>query len=159
MSAVASFVRIPVASLEELRSTAVPKKRFFGGVRDDMPHFLSQTGRAVAEYRWSGYVIATVLVYLKSLGIDLMRSSYHELGDFLSKSRGVTAFVMSNEQRIQYSDALQRAFSEEELCAYYNQFNETSETGAGRPMLDGIVALRDALSAIDADSVVLITIG
>jgi hypothetical protein len=159
MSAVASFVILPVASLEELRSTAVPKKRFFGGHRDDMPHFLSQTGRAVVEFPWSGHVIATVLVYLKGLGIDLMRSSYHELGTFLSKSRGVTAFIISNDQRIQYSDALQRAFSEEELCAYYNQFNEASETGAGRPMLDGIVALRDALSATNADSVVLVTIG
>jgi hypothetical protein len=158
MSAIASFLRLPVSSLEELRITAVPKKRFFGGVRDDMPHYLARHGAAVAEYRWSGYVIATVLVYLKELGIDLMRSNYSELVNHLSKSRGTTILVLTNDQRVQHSDSLQRAFSEEELCTYYNQFNETTETGAGRPMLDGILALREALGAIDADSVVLVTI-
>jgi hypothetical protein len=124
-----------------------------------MPNYLSRHARPIAEYRWSGYVIGTVLVYLKDLGIDLMRSGYHELGNYLSKTRGVTIFVLSNDQRVQYSDALRRAFSEEDLCAYYNQLNAASETGAGRPMLDGIVALRDALTAIDAESVVLVTIG
>ena len=107
MSAIASFLRLPVTSLEELRTTAVPKKRFFGGVRDDMPDYLARHGVAVAEYRWSGYVIATVLVYLKELGIDLMRSSYDELGDYLSKLRGTTILVLTNDQRVQYSDSFQ----------------------------------------------------
>ncbi len=87
-----------------------------------------------------------------------MRSSYSELGNYLSKSRGVTILVLSNDLRVEYSDSLRRPFSEEELCAYYNQFNATTETGAGRAMLDGIAALRDALGAIEADSVVLVTI-
>jgi hypothetical protein len=159
MSAIALFLRLPITALEGLRSAAVPKKRIFGGVRDDMPNYLSRHARPIAEYRWSGYVIATVLAYLKDLGIDLMRSGYQDLANYLSKSRGVTAHVLSNDQRVQYSNALRGAFPEEELCAYYNQFNATSDTDAGRPMLDGIIVLRDALNAIDAESVVLVTIG
>ena len=55
MSAIASFTKLPKSALEGLREALA------SGTDYD---YLRANGREVAEYRWSGYVLATLLPYL-----------------------------------------------------------------------------------------------
>jgi len=158
MSAIASFIKLPKTSIDGLRAAAVPTKRFFGSPRDTYHDYLRQHGQEVAKYKWSGYVLATLLPYLNEQQITLMRSDYDELGTFLSKTRSATHFVFTNGHKDAFLTRLGGEFSEEALCAYYNEFNGTHETEAGKPMLDGIQAMRQSLSALDENSVIIFSI-
>ena len=54
-------------------------------------------GAAVAEYRWSGYVLATLLPYLEEKHqIDLMKSE--ELAAFLTNTTRATHFIFTPSQ-------------------------------------------------------------
>ena len=160
MSAFASFIKLPTSALDGLREAAVPKKRFFGTPRDTFRDYLSGQGTEVAEYPWSGYVFATLLPYLQELNqIDLMRSEHDALSKYLSETRGTTVFIFTHAHRAAYADKLGMEFSELSLRDYYNKFNATSEPDAGKPMLDGIRAIRQSLSAVDESSVIIFVIG
>jgi hypothetical protein len=158
MSAIASFIQLPTSALAGLRTVAVPKKTFFGSTRDKYGEYLQQNGRPVAEYPWSGYVLATLLTYLDARGIGLMNSEHGELSTFLTNARGATHFVFTHDQKLAYLDKLSGPFSQDELRDYYNEFNDAAEADSGKPMLDGITAFRDTLAAIEKDSVVLFSI-
>ena len=85
MSAIASFTNLPKSALEGLRKAAA------GGTDYD---YLSTNGRAVAEYRWSGYVLATLLPYLEEKHqSDLMKSE--ELAAFLTNTTRATHFIFT----------------------------------------------------------------
>lgn len=100
MSAIASFIKLPKAALDGLRAAAVPKKRHFGAPRDLYPDYLQQHGQEVADYKWSGHVLATLLVCLqKQHQIDLMKSEFDELSTFLSQSRGATCFILTDTHK------------------------------------------------------------
>jgi len=144
MSAIALFVRLPKTALDGLRNVAVPDKPLWGKLRDTYDDYLRQHGEEVVDYQWSGYVLGTLLPYLeKQHKIYPMRSEYETLADFLVKARGVTHFVLTDEQRLKYADRLHAAkFSEEQLRHYYNEFNETAEPGIGKPMIEGIKAFQ-----------------
>jgi hypothetical protein len=162
MSAIASFILLPKSALPELRKAAVPKKRFFffGALKYRFRDFLRTRGREVASYDWSGYVIATVLPYLEERGIDLMKSEYDELSSHLSKAQQSTCFILTPAHQQAYLARLSpELYAEAELRDYANEFNGSSEAGAGKPMLDGIRAIRDSLRQLDDDSVILIHIG
>jgi hypothetical protein len=160
MSAIASFTLLPKSALPELREAAVPKKGFFGGVKDRFPDFLRARGREATSYAWSGYVIATVLPYLEERQIDLMKSEHDDLSSHLSRARKSTCFIFTPAHKRAYLDRLSPAsYSEAELRDYCNEFNGSSEAEAGKPMLDGIRAIHDSLRQLDDDSVVLLHIG
>src|SRR3954469_13348038 len=141
MSAIATFTQLPKTALDELRRAATP------GTYDK---FLEQRGRKVADYKWSGYVLATLLPYLEEQHqIDLMHSEQDELAGFLTDTLGSTHFIFTQAQRQAYLDKLApELFSEQRLRDYANEFNATDEPEAGQPMLDGIRALRQSLSAL-----------
>jgi hypothetical protein len=157
MSAVALFIKLPKAALDGLRKAAVPQKRFFGAPRDNYHDYLRKHGERVVNYQWSGYVLSTLLPYLEEKHqIDLMKSECDDLADFLTKTRGATYFILTNELRIKYADRLQSdSYSEQELRDYFNKFNESDEPEMGVAMLDGIKAFQQALSRIDESSVVV----
>jgi hypothetical protein len=83
MSAIASFIRLPKSAIPGVRDAAIPKKSLFGGTKDTFHDFLRKHGRAVASYEWSGYVIATLLPFLKKHSIDLMKSENDDLSRYL----------------------------------------------------------------------------
>ena len=151
MSAIASFIKLPKSALEGLRDAAA------GGTDHD---YLRVNGRDVAEYRWSGYVLATLLPYLEEKHqIDLMKSEYDELAAFLTNTTGATHFIFTPGQRGAFLNRLQpRSFSEEEMRQYFNEFNATNEQEIGRAMLDGVSALRESLGQIEDTSVVVFSI-
>ncbi len=88
-----------------------------------------------------------------------MKSEHDDLATFLTKNRQATHFIFTDAHRQACLDRLTpESFSERELCGYYNEFNATDESEAGRPMLDGIRALRQSLSTLDKDSVIVFSI-
>jgi hypothetical protein len=159
MSAVASFIKLPTASLKGLREAAIPKKKLFGRPRDYYHKFLASNGLAATRYNWSGYVLATLLVYLKKKRqIDLMSSEFDELAKFLTEKRGATHFIFSERNKKDCLPKFSEEFSEHELCVFYNNFNSSAETEAGKPMLDGVIALKQSLSQVDDQSVIVFSI-
>ena len=146
MSAIAEFTRLPTVQIEEL-----PK---------NFEQTLRQHGREAASYTWSGYVLATLLPYLDEHDIKLMDSPYHALSTQLSQARGATIIVFTPAHRDAYLSKLSSEhFSVDELGAYFNAFNACNEAGIGEAMMDGIVAIRESLASLDADSVVILSIG
>ncbi len=159
MSAIASFIKLPKTALDGLRDAAIPKKRLFGSPHDTYHDYLRQHGQEVADYKWSGYVLATLLVCLQEQQIDLMHSEYDRLSTFLTKSRGTTHFIFTDAHKRAYLPKLDGEFSEQSLCDYYNEFHGSAETEAGKPMLDGVYAFRQSVSTLDEGSVVVFGIG
>lgn len=159
MSAIASFIKLPKTALDGLRESAVPKKGFFGAPQDAFFDFLEQHGDEIAEYSWSGYVLATLLAYLDEKHQITLESDGDELGNFLTEARGATYSIFTNGHKQAFLTKLGGQFSEEILRDYYNEFNETDEPEIGKAMLDGIQALRQSLSSIDENSVIVFGIG
>jgi hypothetical protein len=161
MSQIASFVLLEANKLDTLRTTASPKRRFFGGNRDEYNDFLQKDGREVAHFHWAGIVIATLLSYLQERHqIDLMKSEHDDLAMFLCKERHASIFFLTNEHKRVYLNRLQALVcSEEELTDYFNTFNEANETEIGAALLDGLSSIRESLLALDERSVVLLSMG
>jgi hypothetical protein len=150
MSAIASFTKLPKTSLDGLRQATAQGS--FG-------RYLQQHGQPVADYEWSGFILATLLPYLDEQQIQLMKSEHDELATFLSQTLQATCFVFTDAHRQAYVSKLApETFSAQKLGDYYNEFNATDEPDAGQPMLDGIRAFRQSLSALDGDSVIVFCI-
>jgi len=160
MSAVAVSFLVPKSALEGLRQAAAPKKQWFGSAKDTYWDYLKQNGRPIADYPWFRYVLGTVLDWLEEKHrIDLMTSSEDELSRFLNTARGATHYVLPVEHKAAYLERLDpSAFSAEEFRRYYNEFHGTEERDLGTSMEDGIGVLRQALTSVDEDSVVLLII-
>lgn len=160
MSAIASFFKLPKTALDGLREVAVPKKRFFGAPRDNYPDYMQQHGQEVADYQWSGFVLATLLPYLEEQHqITLMDSEHDELAKFLTESRRATHFIFTDGHKRAFLAKLDGQFSEQAMRDYFREFNETEEPDAGKWMLDGIRAFRQSLSTLDESSVIVFCIG
>jgi hypothetical protein len=156
MSAIASFIKLPKTDLNGLREAAVLKQRLLRAPSDTFHDYLQRNGNSVADYNWSGYVMATLLVYLQNeRQIDLTHSDCGELSTFLTKSRGATHFIFTNAHKEAFLTKLGGEFSEEALRDYYNEFNGSADSEVGKPMLDGIQALRECLETLDDNSIIL----
>jgi hypothetical protein len=159
MSAIAGFIKLAKAALNGLK-TAASDGAAPGATSDGYYDYLRQNGQRVSEYRWDGFLLATLLVCLQQKnGIDLMKSEYDELAANLTKARNATHFIFTPAHKSAFSSRLDpKLFSESEVRDYFNQFNQTSEQWAGAAMLDGVVALQSCLSALDDDSVAVFSI-
>jgi hypothetical protein len=159
MSAIASVTVLPKTALPLLREAATPKKSLFGSAKDGFPKVLAQNGRPLGDYPWSGYVLATLLPFLEETrGIALMKSEYDDLASLLAEKRGATYFFITQDHKKWLADLDPVKFGDDELRDYYNEFNEAQESGAGQPMLDGVRFLREAVAAVDASTVALLSI-
>jgi hypothetical protein len=146
MSAIAQFIRIPIATLEQLRT--------------DFDGTLQHHGVPAANYEWSGSVLATLLSFLDDQGIRLMDLPYDALTPHLSQARGATIFIFTSVHKDAYLSRLSpERFSSEALRDYYNEFNDAHEAEIGEAMLDGIGSIHDALASLDKDSVIVLSIG
>lgn len=161
MSSIASLIKVPKSALDGLRDAAAPKKRWFGKPKDLYWGYLETHGREVVQFRWSGYILVVLLLYLEELHqMNFEESEFEELADFLAKSRGSTHYIFAPTHRRDYFDKLEPAlFSEEKLRDYFNEFNETDEPEVGHAMLDGVRAVQQGLGALDDESVIVLSIG
>src|ERR1700677_3503603 len=159
MSAIASFIKLPISYIPGLQEAAVPS-RVLGVSQDNYHNYLDEQREEVADYSWSGYLLATVLVYLEQHHeIYLMKSEFDELSAFLTSVRGNTTSIFTEAHKRTYLAELNGDFSESELCTFYNEFNDTSETEIGTPLLEGIRALAESLNQLDETSVIVFAIG
>jgi hypothetical protein len=111
MSGIASFVRLPVTAVEDLRT--------------NYDLCLQRKGRPVASYEWSGYILATLLPYFEEHDIDRMHSPYDVLTTHLCQSRNATIFIFTPTYRDRYLAKLSAdQFSTDELRDYFNEFND-----------------------------------
>ena len=149
MSATASFIKLPKSALEGLPAAAAS-----GAAYD----YLSSNGTEVAEYRWSGYVLTTLLPYLEEKHqIDLMKSEHDELAAFITNATGATHFIFTADQRTALLNRLEpKSFSEAAMRRYFNEFNATNDQEIGQAMLDEVSALHQSLGEIEDNSVVVL---
>jgi len=129
-------------------------------VPDSYANFLRQHGREVAQYEWSGFVMATLLVYLQERhGIDLMHSEYDDLARALTSERQATHFIFAESHKLVLLNQLKpQLLSEAELRDFFNEFNDASDDQVGTAMLDGVIALQECMSQVDDQCVIVFSI-
>jgi hypothetical protein len=154
MSATALFTRLPKEDLGELVATAA----------DDDPQafaaFLAANGTSVADYDYDGEVFSALLPILADeYDIDLETSENEAVAD-IAESVESLVFILTLEDQQKYLAKLNPDnFSESELHDAYEEFTEEEEEEAGEMMLAAITALHQCLLEVDADHLVIVTVG
>jgi hypothetical protein len=154
MPANAMFTRLPKAELTELVAAA----------NDDDPQafqaFLAANGTSVADYDYDGEVFSVLLPILsEDYDIDLETSENETVAD-IAEAIETLVFILTADDQVKYLAKLNPDnFSEEELAEAYEDFTEEEEEEAGEMMLAAVAALHQSLSEVDADHVVVVTIG
>ena len=150
MSAIACFFQLPVSAVDGVRTAAKGNEYY---------RFLKENGVEVVNYKWSGYVFATLLPFLQEREVNLMTSEWDGLSMYLTQASGATHFIFTAEHRSKYLEALDpQHYDEAELRDYYNDFNGCNEPQVGRAMLDGIVALQEGLASLPDGQVIMFMI-
>jgi hypothetical protein len=149
-----TFTRLAKADLSELVEAAAA----------DDPQayvsYLAANGTSVADYDWDGDVFEVLLpVLAEDYDIDLEAGENEIVAD-ISEAVESTVFILTVEEREKYLDKLSPDnFSDEELREAYEDFTEEEEEEAGDMMLDAVTALFQSLQEVDADHVVVVTVG
>ena len=152
MSLTAEFKKMPMIKFEEWCLAAAIE-----GMAGDTNDFLQTHAKPLTEYDGSGYVYSTLLEYLAERGIDLEESEYAALAAERTEEHYALCTVLTKEHKQAYLDKLNLAnYDENELGAYYNEFNDTKEAEAGSNMLEAIRVLQFNLREADETSVVLL---
>ncbi len=150
----AMFMRLPRTDLAELVAAA----------GEDDPQafqaFLAANGTSVADYDYDGEIFSTLLPVLsEDYDIDL-ETSENELVAEIAEAIDSLVFIMTAEDQKKFLAKLNPDnFSESELADAYEDFTEEEDEEAGEMMLAGIAALHTALMEVDADHVVVVTVG
>jgi len=148
------FMRLPRTDLAELVAAA----------GEDDPQafqaFLAANGTSVADYDYDGEIFSTLLPVLsEDYDIDL-ETSENELVAEIAEAIDSLVFIMTVEDQTKFLAKLNPDnFSESELADAYEDFTEEEDEEAGEMMLAGIAALHTALMEVDADHVVVVTVG
>ncbi|MGW5559554.1 hypothetical protein ACWER9_20335 [Micromonospora sp. NPDC003944] len=151
MSAIASLTLVPRDSIPHLAHLARTAP-------SSLHSYLAEHGSRVRrEYDWSGYCLLYVLTYLQEHGIDLERSAFHAESEAINGAYGLTVLVTPAPQRLldQLDPAEHRA---EELAAHFEEMGMDFEE-SGTAGLDGLGLLRDSISDLRDDQVLLLHIG
>ncbi|NGZ77674.1 hypothetical protein [Saccharibacillus alkalitolerans] len=154
MSMLTEFRLIPIARLGELERRADP-----GREDGEFYAFLERNSKELTEYNGSGYIYSALLEYLIEREIDLEESEYDGLAVKLSLTKYAFCTALTVSHKRAYLDKLLPSnFEAEELGAYYNEFNGTTddEAEAGADMLEAIRVLHANLQHADGESVVLL---
>jgi hypothetical protein len=159
-STVAAFTLLPINSVAGLRDFCV-QKTDLAKRRDGIESHMLKEGKALVSYPWPGYIMGTLLVYLQEKWhIDLITSDFTDLGFILTILRGRSSFLLSSAHKHTYLEYLKPAmYSESELRAYYEAFNERKNEQSGKAMLDGIASIRTNFFYVNSESFIILTIG
>jgi hypothetical protein len=154
MSANAVFTRLPRADLGELVAAAA----------DEDPQafqaFLAANGSSVADFDYDGEVFSTLLPILsEDYDIDLETSENEVVADIAEAIESLVFILTVDDQKKYLAKLNPDNFSESELAEAYEDFTEEEEEDAGEMMLGAITALYQCLSEVDADHVVVVTVG
>ncbi|GGO17582.1 hypothetical protein GCM10011576_31620 [Micromonospora parathelypteridis] len=151
VSAIASLTLVPRDSITELARLARTSP-------SSLHSYLAEHGRrARQEYEWSGYCLLYVLTYLEERGIDLERSEFNAESEAINSAYGLTILITPAPERLldQLDPAGHRT---EELAAHFDEMGMDFEE-SGMVALDGLRLLRDSISELRDDQVLLLHIG
>ncbi|MCG5464132.1 hypothetical protein MED01_002295 [Micromonospora sp. MED01] len=150
MSAIASLTVIPRDSITELARLARTSPSSFRA-------YLAEHGsRARQEYDWSGYCMLYVLTYLEERGIDLEPPELHAESEAINSAYGLTTLITPAPRFLAQLDP--GAHREEELTAHFEDMGMDFEE-SGTVGLDTLRLLRDSISELSDDDVLLLHIG
>jgi biopolymer transport protein ExbD len=154
MPANAVFTRLPRVDLGELVAAA----------GDDDPQafqaFLAANGTSVADFDYDGDFFSALLPILsEDYDIDLETSENEVVADIAEATEALVFILTLDDQEKYLAKLNPDNFSEEELAEAYEDFTEEEEEEAGEAMLAGIAALYQSLQEVDADHVVIVTVG
>ena len=159
MSQIATLQIIPASSEAAIRAAVVPQKAgWFGKTKDVFWDTLHQLAPDVLNLEWSGYAMIVLFEFLREQhGFDFASVDNHPLAEFLSKSRGSYFAVFELEAAQAFSQRLANAnLSEPELAKFANEFSETDEADAGKPLHGAARSLAAGLAQVKAGSLGLL---
>src|SRR5262245_22121397 len=99
MSSIASSTVVAVADLARVCAAATPKRKLFGGTKDEFHAVLQSAGANPVDFEDAGIVVATALSYLQENGIDLMASDHDDVASTISEVRGISCFIFTDKMR------------------------------------------------------------
>ncbi|MCG5443374.1 hypothetical protein NIE79_001178 [Micromonospora sp. NIE79] len=150
MSAIASLTVVPRDSITELARLARTSPSSFHT-------YLAEHGsKTRQEYDWSGYCMLYVLTYLEERGIDLEPSEFNAESEAINSAYGLTTLITPAPGLSEQLDP--GAHREEELAAHFADMGVVFEE-SGLAGLDTLRLLRDTISDLRDDQVLLINIG
>jgi hypothetical protein len=154
MPVTATFTRLQRADLGELVAAATDEDP------QAFPAFLAANGSSVADFDEDGEIFSALLPILADdYDIDLETSENEVVAD-IAEAMEALVFILTVDDQEKYLARLNpEAFSAEELTEVYEDFSEEENEEAGEKMLAAIAALHQALAEVDAEHVVVVTVG
>lgn len=165
MSAIADFRLVQTSKLNELLDSAeikIEKKLFGKKVVDNYWNYLDANSKKLANFNWSGYIFANLLIFLEEKkGIDLLKGKYDHIANSIVERRQNSTFIFTHEHKQAYIDKLNPDhFSVDELIEFNVSFSDESAPQLAEAEIEGIKALRDHLQELSDDSqIVLLSVG
>lgn len=154
MAVSAAFIRMRRRALATLASAVTSDNP------QELTSLLMATGTSVVEFDGNAEIFPVLLSILtEDYDIDL-ETSENAIVSELAEICTSLVFILTTEEQEKYLDMLTpEQFSAEDLADAYEDFTEDDEEGAGAAMLAGIAALHQALSEVDDEHVVVVTVG
>jgi hypothetical protein len=168
MSLLASFYLIErplVDRLVENAEVVVVKKWFSKKTIDTYWDLLQAHSSSLPDLEYNGYngrVFLNVVEFLRERrGIDLSRSELQKEAEEIGRKRGVSTWLLTYAQRLQYEDQLSpEKFDLEELRAFNVESDGDNELDYAVAAQEAIKVIRNNLMAIpDEQHVVLFDLG
>ncbi|MEU4333797.1 hypothetical protein AB0F59_04125 [Micromonospora lupini] len=151
MSAIASLTVVPTDSITDLARLARTSPASLHS------YLTEHGGKARQEYDWSGYCLLYVLTYLEERDIDLQQSEFEAESEAINSAYGLTVLITSAHKR--FLDQLDPdGHRPEELAAHFEEMGMDFEE-SGTAGLDGLTLLRDCISDLHDDQVLLLHLG
>lgn len=150
VSAIASLSLVPRDSITELARLARASPSSFHA------YLAEHGGKARQEYDWSGYCMLYVLTYLEEGGIDLEQSEFSAESEAINSVYGLTTLIAPAPGLVDQLDP--SAHREEDLVAHLEEMGVAFEE-SGTAGLDTLRLLRDTISELHDDQVLLLNIG
>ncbi|MBG6063775.1 hypothetical protein DDE19_10740 [Micromonospora ureilytica] len=150
MSAIASLTLVPRDSITELARLARTSPSSFH------TYLAEHGGKTRQEYDWSGYCMLYVLTYLEERGIDLEQPELNAESEAINSAYGLTTLVAPARRLVDQLDP--SAHREDELVAHFEEMGVAFEE-SGAAGLDTLRLLRDTISELRDDQILLINIG
>jgi hypothetical protein len=87
----------------------MPTRSLFGRAKDRFPRVLAAVGTPLPDFAHSGYVLAYVMAFLIEHRIAPPASMHAAIARSIGSKRGITAYILANEDRDRFLDAYDRS--------------------------------------------------
>ena len=159
MSQVATATVLASKSLPSVVKAAAPRRRWFGGSKDEYHAVKAEQGKTLPAFNGDGMYLVTALVWLEERGLDLLSSSHDADASTLTEARGATHIILEHAHRAHLPAMNSAVGSEDDLRQYYEAFHEVEDPPAGRELQTAMSYLRSLLDELKGDEIVLIEVG